>query len=88
MEPSRHPSIEGRYYWQLSEDPCPGGITLHVTPRLQRQASDRSVRQLSYAMDGNAQKTFVSWSRIALNEDGSNEPVVTACLDHDLAVAS
>ena len=36
----------------------------------------------------NVQNSFVSWSRIALNDDGSNEPVVTACSVHDLAVAS
>ena len=36
----------------------------------------------------NAQNTFVSWSRIALNDVGSNVPVVVACLVHDLAVAS
>ena len=36
----------------------------------------------------NVQNSFVSWSRIALNDEGSNEPVVTVCVDHDLAVAS
>ena len=36
----------------------------------------------------NAQNKLVSWSRIALNDEGSNVPVVTACVDHDLAVAS
>lgn len=34
------------------------------------------------------QKTFVSWSRIAVASVGSNPAVLVACVDHDFAVAS
>lgn len=38
--------------------------------------------------EGDEQNTFVSWSRMALKELGSNVPAVTDCVDHELAEAS
>ena len=35
-----------------------------------------------------AQKTFVSWSKMALAEEGSNDPRVVDWVDQDLAAAS